>query len=144
MSRIWDLPCSELDTAGLVAEHRELHGVWTVITQRQRGDANHPETLRWRNHLRALYRRHEEQVHELERRGLVSGPEHSSELDPNLIPDYDDGSPPLVLLPLEEQRALLAERQAWRRRPDTVRTEGEEEPAPDTADLEPLRAARTS
>ncbi len=67
--RIWDLEPERLCRQHLLAEHRELHGLWVILTQGKRGYANHPETARWRGKLKALYRRHEELTAEMARRG---------------------------------------------------------------------------
>ena len=67
--RIWDLVPARLCRAHLLGEHRELHAVWSVLTQGRAGYSRHPETLRWKGKLRALYRRHEALVGELARRG---------------------------------------------------------------------------
>ncbi len=67
--RIWDLPVERLCRRHLLAEHRELHAIWSILTQGRQGYACHPETLRWRGKLRALYERHEQQVREMRRRG---------------------------------------------------------------------------
>jgi pyrimidine dimer DNA glycosylase len=107
VSRIWDVPCRELDDIGLLAEHRELHGVWVGITEKKRGYARHPETLRWQGHLSALYARHDEQVREMARRGWPSGTWHRSPLDRRRIARGASGTRPARLLPLHAQRALL-------------------------------------
>jgi hypothetical protein len=52
-----------------LAEHRELHAVWKIITDNKKGYSKHPETLRWKGKLKALYLRHEKLVKELKRRG---------------------------------------------------------------------------
>jgi hypothetical protein len=78
--RIWDLPPSMLCRQHLLGEHRELHALWVILTQNKKGYARHPETLRWRGKLSALYNRHELLVEELRRRGY----NHASALDPNL------------------------------------------------------------
>jgi putative hemolysin len=58
-----------------------LHGIWTILTQgRKGGYAHHPEVLRWKGKLRALYLKHEEIVAEMQRRGY----QHNSPLDPGL------------------------------------------------------------
>lgn len=75
--RIWDLPPSILCRQHLLGEHRELHSIWTVITQNKKGYSRHPETLRWAGKLKALYQRHEELVKEMNSRGYS----HHSELD---------------------------------------------------------------
>jgi hypothetical protein len=67
--RIWDVPPRLLCRQHLLGEHRELHAIWVVLTRRKRGYRRHPETLRWVGKRRALYRRHELLVREMERRG---------------------------------------------------------------------------
>ena len=78
--RIWDLSPKILCRQHLLGEHRELHAVWTVITQKKTGYSRHPETLRWIGKTKALYARHEALVHEMRRRGY----NHSSPLDKRL------------------------------------------------------------
>lgn len=78
--RIWDLEPGVLCDRHLLGEHRELHAVWSILTTGKRGYANHPETLRWRGRLKALYARHGGLVEEMERRGF----DHRSPLDPAL------------------------------------------------------------
>ena len=67
--RIWDLPPTILCRQHLLAEHRELHAIWNIITRGKKGYAHHPETLRWKGKLKALFSRHEAQVREFARRG---------------------------------------------------------------------------
>jgi hypothetical protein len=78
--RIWDIPPARLCRRHLLSEHRELHGLWSILTEEKRGYRNHPETRRWVGKLAALYARHEAQVAEMSRRGYT----HSSPLDPAL------------------------------------------------------------
>lgn len=75
--RIWDIPPERLCRNHLLGEHRELHAIWSVITQRKKGYAAHPETVRWRGRLAALYMRHEALVDEMRSRGYA----HKSSLD---------------------------------------------------------------
>ena len=75
--RIWDLPPRILCRQHLLGEHRELHAIWVVITRRKKGYAHHPETMRWRGKLRALYRRHDALVTEMARRSY----QHHSNLN---------------------------------------------------------------
>ncbi len=82
--RIWDVEPAFLCDQHLLGEHRELHAVWTILTEGKRGYSNHPETVRWRGRLAALYTRHAEEVEEMRRRGF----RHMSPLDPELA----DGS----------------------------------------------------
>jgi hypothetical protein len=99
--RIWDVPPTVLCRQHLLGEHRELHALWTILTEDRKGYARHPETRRWRGKLAALYRRHEALAAEMERRGY----RHRSPLDPGLATgitaqhDYVDS--------LEAQLALL-------------------------------------
>jgi Pyrimidine dimer DNA glycosylase len=100
--RIWDLDVEVLCDRHLLGEHRELHAVWTVLTDGRRGYARHPETLRWRGRLAALYARHEAQVAELRRRGF----RHASALDPALATGASEQTE--LVDPLAAQRERLA------------------------------------
>ena len=75
--RIWDIPTRELCNKHLLGEHRELHAIWNIITENKKGYSNHPETKRWKGKLKALYKRHEEQIKEIKKRGF----KHKSPLD---------------------------------------------------------------
>jgi len=75
--RIWDIPPSKLCTKHLLGEHRELHAIWDILTQNKSGYSKHPETLRWKGKLAALYLRHEELAKEMLRRKY----NHKTELD---------------------------------------------------------------
>jgi len=78
--RIWDIPPSGLCRNHLLGEHRELHALWSILTKDKKGYARHPETLRWRGKLNALYQRHDLLVAEMVRRGY----NHRSPLDQTL------------------------------------------------------------
>ena len=67
--RIWDLPFELMCRQHLLGMHRELHGMWTVLTQGRKGYRNHPETQRWIGRLPALFDVHERIVAEMVRRG---------------------------------------------------------------------------
>jgi hypothetical protein len=69
--RIWDLHPKRLCRQHLLGEHRELHAIWNVITKRKKGYSRHPETLRWRGKLKALFRRHELLAVEMKGRGYA-------------------------------------------------------------------------
>jgi hypothetical protein len=75
--RIWDVPASLLCRQHLLGEHRELHGLWRILTENRHGYSHHPETRRWRGKLAALYQRHEALSEEIGRRGY----RHASPLD---------------------------------------------------------------
>ncbi|HNX82302.1 MAG TPA: pyrimidine dimer DNA glycosylase/endonuclease V [Candidatus Omnitrophota bacterium] len=78
--RIWDISVKKLCRQHLLGEHRELHAIWSIITQGKIGYSHHPETLRWQGKLKALYARHEALVDEMVRRGY----HHASDLDRRL------------------------------------------------------------
>ena len=82
--RIWDIEPSELCRKHLLGEHRELHAIWSILTNGKQGYRNHPETKRWVGKLGALACRHSKLVVEMERRGY----NHSSELP--YPPDFTD------------------------------------------------------
>ena len=78
--RIWDVDPARLCRQHLLGEHRELHGLWNILTQGKRGYSAHPETLRWVGKLAALHARHERLVEEMHERGY----RHASPLDSRL------------------------------------------------------------
>lgn len=78
--RIWDVDPKILCRAHLLGEHRELHALWSILTQDKSGYRKHPETVRWEGKLKALYRRHDLLVEEMARRGY----NHASVLDESL------------------------------------------------------------
>ena len=102
--RIWDLEPACLCRAHLLAEHRELHAVWSILTQDRAGYRRHPETRRWEGRLAAIYRRHEALVAEMGRRGY----RHASPLDPALA--TGDPVQEAFVDPPERQRELLRAR----------------------------------
>jgi hypothetical protein len=75
--RIWDIEVERLCRVHLLAEHRELHGLWNILVLDKRGYRRHPETRRWEGRLAALGARHEQQTAEMTRRGWA----HRSPLD---------------------------------------------------------------
>ncbi|KND51900.1 MAG: hypothetical protein ABA06_01410 [Parcubacteria bacterium C7867-001] len=77
--RVWDVSPRTLCRKHLLGEHRELHGLWNILTKHKGkgGYSQHPETKRWVGRLKALYNRHEALVKEMARRGY----EHHSPLD---------------------------------------------------------------
>lgn len=63
--RIWDINPQRLCRNHLLGDHRELHAIWSVLVNGKQGYARHPETLRWKGKLKALYGRHELLVTEM-------------------------------------------------------------------------------
>ena len=68
--RVWCLPIELLDDKHLVAEHFETHVLYSVITKGLKGFRNHPQTMRFKNHVGMLIDRHRQQVAEMGRRGF--------------------------------------------------------------------------
>lgn len=67
--RVWDLHPGYLNRQSLLGEHRELHGIVSIIVNRKKGYAKHPETLRWVGFGWALRMRHQLLAAEMEIRG---------------------------------------------------------------------------
>jgi hypothetical protein len=66
--RIWDIPPEKLCRNHLLGEHRELHAIWSILIHNKKGYVHHPETMRWKRKLKALYLRHERLVKEMSQR----------------------------------------------------------------------------
>ncbi|NOT23776.1 MAG: pyrimidine dimer DNA glycosylase, partial [Nitrospiraceae bacterium] len=56
--RIWDISPKKLCRNHLLEEPRELHAIWSVLVNGKKGYSRHPETLRWKGKLKALFGRH--------------------------------------------------------------------------------------
>lgn len=56
--RIWDIHPGYLNRHSLLGEHRELHGIVSIMVQGKKGYSKHPETRRWLDHGWALAMRH--------------------------------------------------------------------------------------
>jgi hypothetical protein len=67
--RIWDVSPGYLNRQSLLGEHRELHGLHSILLNGKKGYARHPETLRWVGCLTGLARRHGVLVAEMRLRG---------------------------------------------------------------------------
>ncbi|WP_417913358.1 pyrimidine dimer DNA glycosylase/endonuclease V [Candidatus Electronema sp. TJ] len=68
--RIWDISPGYLNRQSLLGEHRELHGIVSILTHGKKGYSRHPETLRWTGCLQALARRHQQLTCEMALRGF--------------------------------------------------------------------------
>jgi len=101
--RVWDIHPKHLCRKHLLAEHRELHGLWNILTKHKGrgGDSRHPETLRWVGKTRALYIRHESLVNEFIRRGY----KHHSPLDKRCARGGDKQS--VFINVISEQKKIL-------------------------------------
>ena len=104
--RVWDIDAKHLCRQHLLGEHRELHGLWNILTKHGGvgGYSNHPETKRWVGKTRALYERHEALVCEMENRGY----KHLSPLDKKLAKGANEQADFIDSLPV--QRRLLKEK----------------------------------
>ncbi len=80
--RIWDLSPGYLNRGSLLGEHRELHGLHSIIVNGKKGYSNHPETLRWVGALGGLVERHNHLVAEMALRGYVDRTPLVSEPEP--------------------------------------------------------------
>jgi hypothetical protein len=101
--RIWDIHAKHLCRKHLLGEHRELHGLWNILTKRggKGGYSNHPETKRWVGKLKALYKRHEALVAEMKKRKY----KHNSPLDKKLA--KENGTQKTFVNTIKEQKNIL-------------------------------------
>lgn len=67
--RIWDIDPGYLNRQSLLGEHRELHGIVSIIVNGKKGYAKHPETVRWSGYGWALHMRHRQLAGEMALRG---------------------------------------------------------------------------
>jgi hypothetical protein len=104
--RVWDIHPKHLCRVHLLAEHRELHGLWNILTKHGGvgGYSKHPETLRWVGKEKALYTRHESLVAEF----LSRGYNHNTPLDKNLA--IGEGSQNVFVNTIKEQEQILKEK----------------------------------
>lgn len=104
--RIWDIHPKHLCRKHLLAEHRELHGLWNILTKHKSkgGYSRHPETLRWVGKKKALYRRHKELAKELLRREYL----HHSPLQKRYATGL--GGQKIFIDTIREQRQILKQK----------------------------------
>ena len=108
--RIWFVPVTELDDRHLLGEHLELHVMANELIRPGGGWRNHPAVKLFRGKLGALYRRHEEQGAEMQRRGFTG---HKTPFPADKIPpDEMDTVVEITEEMLEKDRRDLAERNA--------------------------------
>lgn len=97
--RVWDLPPEMLCNQHLLGEHREIHAIWTILTEDKDGYRNHPETKRWEGHIHGLGHRHRKIALEMEERGM----NHDSPIDY----DITKAQTPDEITPLRKQLRRL-------------------------------------
>lgn len=69
--RIWDISPGYLNRQSLLGEHRELHGLVSILVNGKKGYSRHPETKRWVGYGWALRQRHKELACEMQLRGYT-------------------------------------------------------------------------
>ena len=69
--RIWDINPGYLNRQSLLGEHRELHGIVSILVNKKKGYSKHPETLRWVGLGWALRQRHKLLASEMALRGFT-------------------------------------------------------------------------
>lgn len=101
--RVWDIHPKHLCRKHLLAEHRELHGLWNILTKHgaRGGYSRHPETLRWIGKQKALYMRHEALVKEFDKRNY----RHATPLNKKLA--KGNGNQKEFINTINEQMAIL-------------------------------------
>ena len=104
--RIWDIHPGYLARQQLLGEHRELHGLYNVLTLGKKGYSRHPETLRWVGCVDALVQRHDLLVAEMKLRGY----NHHSPLAG--VGSQQAPWPEIYIDPPEKQFELLAHKYA--------------------------------
>jgi hypothetical protein len=85
--RIWDLPAGYLNRQSLLAEHRELHGIHSILSHGKKGYSRHPETLRWTDAISGLVCRHNLLAAEMRLRGYT---ERTPLVVPTGIPNWPE------------------------------------------------------
>jgi hypothetical protein len=101
--RVWDIHPKHLCRKHLLAEHRELHGLWNILTihKGKGGYSHHPETLRWVGKQKALYLKHQKLAKEFSRRGYS----HHTPLDKKLAIGL--GKQNVFINTISEQKEIL-------------------------------------
>jgi hypothetical protein len=105
--RIWDLHPGFLNRQSLLGEHREIHAIHAILSQGKKGYSRHPETLRWRGRLAALWLRHQQVAAEMRLRGF-------NHFSPLPAPETEIVWPETFIDAPARQFALLAEKYAAR------------------------------
>ncbi|MDH5358828.1 MAG: DUF1722 domain-containing protein [Gammaproteobacteria bacterium] len=105
--RIWDVNPGYLNRQSLLGEHRELHGIVSIIRDNKKGYSKHPETLRWVGYGWALKQRHKLLVAEMNLRGYVDRSPVSLRSNANAWPEVFIDSPASQFSILSEKYKTL-------------------------------------
>ena len=101
--RVWDINPGYLNRQSLLGEHRELHGIVSIIRHNKKGYSKHPETLRWTGYGWALKQRHNLLVAEMSLRGY-------KDRSPVLLRSNPGIWPKVYIDPPATQLSILAEK----------------------------------
>lgn len=107
--RIWDINPGYLNRQSLLGEHRELHGIVSIVRNNKKGYSRHPETLRWVGHGWALKQRHRLLVSEMNLRGYVDNSPVLLRSKPETWPDYYIDSPANQIRLLKKKYEIIEE-----------------------------------
>lgn len=105
--RIWDINPGYLNRQSLLGEHRELHGIVSIIRDNKKGYSKHPETLRWVGYGWALKQRHKLLVAEMNLRGYVDRSPVLLRSKPEVWPECYIDSPANQLIILRKKYKTL-------------------------------------
>jgi hypothetical protein len=105
--RIWDLSPGYLNRGSLLGEHRELHGLHSILVNGKKGYSSHPETLRWVGALGGLVGRHNQLIAEMSLRGYV-------DRTPLITEETDPAWPSVFIDQPGDQIAILRNKYAGR------------------------------
>lgn len=101
--RIWDISPAYLNRQSLLGEHRELHGLVSIMVNNKKGYSQHPETLRWLAYGWALNYRHKMLVAEMNLRGYQDKSPVNTQSNQDVWPDAYIDSPFNQLMILSEK-----------------------------------------
>lgn len=105
--RIWDISPGYLNRQSLLGEHRELHGIVSIIRNHKKGYSKHPETLRWVGYGWALRQRHKLLVAEMSLRGYADRSPVLLRSKPCVWPETFIDTPATQLIILSKKYATL-------------------------------------
>ena len=105
--RIWDVNPGYLNRQSLLGEHRELHGIVSIVRNNKKGYSKHPETLRWVGYGWALKQRHKLIVAEMNLRGYIDRSPVTLRSKKNLWPTVFIDSPASQLSILSKKYEML-------------------------------------
>ena len=105
--RIWDVNPGYLNRQSLLGEHRELHGIVSIVRNNKKGYSKHPETLRWVGYGWALKQRHKLIVAEMNLRGYIDRSPVTLRSKKNLWPTVFIDSPASQLSILSKKYVML-------------------------------------